>query len=145
MNDSPVNGELVELRRTESALVRADLEHPSVVPAGDVRKLRYLLGFARLSAFQPGAAGGGRVAGRPDVSVGDEVAELRSRVVEQLTGPLRQEKNPPERLRRSRAALERLSEPLAQARRRLIKRHAGDSAPWRPRPRSPRPRRSPAP
>jgi predicted acylesterase/phospholipase RssA len=117
---------VLTLQRMESALVRADLEHPGAVAPADVRRLRYLLGFARLTAFQPGAAERGGRTDRRDVEVTDEVAGLRDRVIDELEAPLRREADPGERLRRAVAALDGLREPLAEARRQLVERHAGD-------------------
>ena len=110
----------------ESALVRADLAHPDVLPRGQVRRLRYLLSFARLSSFQPGAAEMGRAAKRAEVAVGNELEGLRARVLEQLTPPLRDEKDPVERLRGAGGALEQLAGPLEDARQRLIAHHLND-------------------
>ena len=58
----------------EAALVRADLECPDVLSAEQFRRLRYLLSFARLTVFEPGAAGPGGTRGRGDVTVGDATA-----------------------------------------------------------------------
>jgi hypothetical protein len=51
----------------EAALVRADLEFPNVLTPEEFRRLRYLISFARLDVFEPGAAGPGGVRGRGDV------------------------------------------------------------------------------
>ncbi|MDT5364097.1 MAG: hypothetical protein QOC69_5859 [Mycobacterium sp.] len=64
---------MVSLRRTsvelvmEAALVRADLEFPNVLTPEEFRRLRYLISFARLDVFEPGAAGPGCVRGRGGV------------------------------------------------------------------------------
>jgi predicted acylesterase/phospholipase RssA len=102
----------------ESALVRASLDHPDVIAARDVRRLRYLLSFARLTRFAP--------PGRADVDVTDEVGPLRSRVAEELTGPLREEKDVAERLRATRAVLERLAPALEETRAAVVARHEAD-------------------
>lgn len=132
---------LLELRRMESALVRATLEHPDVIADRDVRRLRYLLSFARLTRFAPGAASAahgatGARAGRPargawraDVDVADEVAPLRTRVVDALTAPLREEKDVAERLRGARAMLEQLAPPFEDTRAELIAHHERDFSP----------------
>lgn len=109
---------LLELRRMESALVRAALDHPDVIAARDVRRLRYLLSFARLTRFAPPERG--------DVDVADEVAPLRSRVVDELTGPLREEKDVAERLRSTRTVLERLAPVLEETRAAIVARHEAD-------------------
>ena len=59
------------------ALVRADVANPGLLDEADFQRLRYLLGFARLTSFQPGAAERGGRTERPDVSVADEVEPLR--------------------------------------------------------------------
>lgn len=110
----------------ESALVRADLEHPGALSPLEVRRLRYVLSVARLTSFQPGATERARRTDRPEVSLGGEIDGFRTRVVDDLSGPLRAEKDALERLRGARAALERLSGPLESARRTLVERHADD-------------------
>ena len=59
-----------------------------------MRKLRYILNFARLADFEPGAAGPTGSRGRGDVSVGAEIAPWRARVADALHGPLREERDP---------------------------------------------------
>jgi predicted acylesterase/phospholipase RssA len=121
---------LLTLQRMESALVRADLEHPGVVAPDEVRRLRYVLGFARLTAFEPGAAERGGPGDRGEVDVSDEVAPLRDRAVDALEGPLREEPDGGERLRRAAAALPALRESVEQMRTQLLERHGGElSAP----------------
>jgi predicted acylesterase/phospholipase RssA len=109
---------LLDLRRMESALVRASLDHPDVIAARDVRRLRYLLSFARLTRFAP--------AGRDDVDISDEVAAMRTRVVDELTGPLREEKDVAERLRATRTVLEKLVPVLEETRAAVVARHEAD-------------------
>lgn len=118
--------QLLELQRMESAVVRAEVEHPETLDPADVNRLRYLIGFARLTTFQPGAAEAGGPNGRAEVDAGPELDGLRSQVVDELRGPLRDEKDPPERLRRSAAALDSLLEPLAEERAGLLARHESD-------------------
>ncbi len=86
---------VLALQHMEAALVRADLEAPDVLSPEEFRRLRYLLSFARLTTFEPGAALGKR--GRGDVQV--DLTQLRERVVGALHGPLRE-------LRGGRARLE---------------------------------------
>jgi predicted acylesterase/phospholipase RssA len=117
---------LVELQRMEAAVVRAAFEHPDVLVRRDVERLRYLLGFTRLRSFQPGAAAKGRRNRRAEVDVGDEVDGLRSRVLEELDGPLRREDDVAKRLRRAQPVLERLWEPLRDTRAAVIAAHSGD-------------------
>ena len=58
----------------ENRLIRHHLAEPEVLSAEELRKLRYILNFARLADFEPGAAGPGGSRGRGDVSVGAEIA-----------------------------------------------------------------------
>ncbi len=67
---------------------------PDVLSTEELRKLRYILNFARLADFEPGAAGPGGTRGRGDVSVGAEIAPWRARVVDALYGSLREERDP---------------------------------------------------
>ena len=62
------------LQRMENRLIRHHLAEPEVLSAEELRKLRYILNFARLADFEPGAAGPGGSRGRGDVSVGAEIA-----------------------------------------------------------------------
>lgn len=124
-NASAAKDPLIELQRMESALVRAELEQPGILAPADVRRLRYLLGFSRLTAFSPGAGGGG-AGGRAEVAVGEGLVRFRSRVIDELRGPLRQESKPRDRLAGAGKALARMREPLAEERQGLIERHGGD-------------------
>src|ERR1700739_1037084 len=56
------------LQRMEDRLIRHQLYAPDVLSADELRKLRYILNFARLADFEPGAAGPGGSRGRRDVS-----------------------------------------------------------------------------
>src|ERR1700733_682578 len=82
------------LQRMENRLIRHHLAEPEVLSAEELRKLRYILNFARLADFEPGAAGPGGGRGRGDVSVGGEIAPWRSRVTDALYRPLREEADP---------------------------------------------------
>lgn len=123
--EGPPTHALLTLDKAEVALVRADLAVSGAPPA-DIRRLRYLLGFARLTEFQPGAALEGRTNGRPDINVGPQVEPLRARILDELADPLRAETDPMRRLRLALDALERLDGPLRAARSTLLDRHAGD-------------------
>ena len=93
----------------ENRLIRHQLAGPEVLRTEELRKLRYILNFARLADFEPGAAGPGGSRGRGDVSIGAEIAPWRSRVADALYGPLREETDPVTALRTARDALEGLS------------------------------------
>ncbi|EUA08563.1 hypothetical protein I546_4487 [Mycobacterium kansasii 732] len=47
------------LQKMENRLIRQHLANPDVLSDEQLRKLRYILNFARLSDFEPGAAGPG--------------------------------------------------------------------------------------
>ncbi|WP_292981754.1 patatin-like phospholipase family protein [Mycobacterium sp.] len=114
------------LQRMENRLIRHHLAAPDVLSAEDLRQLRYILNFARLADFEPGAAGPDGTRGRGDVSVGAEVAPWRSRVADALYGPLREERDPVTALRTARGALENLAADQDDQRRVLIERHGND-------------------
>ncbi len=116
---------LLKLQRMEMSLVRAWLAHPDAMPERDVRRLRYILGFAKLHRFAPGAALGGRR--RPDIEVDPVVIEpFRELVLRALYRPLTKEDSLRERLALSGAVLAPLSAALADARPRLITHHRAD-------------------
>lgn len=79
-SERPPTRALLALHRAETSVVRAGLAVPDA-PEASLRRLRYLLGYCRLTTFQPGAAGHGRSPSRPEVTVADEVEPLRMRVV----------------------------------------------------------------
>ncbi len=112
------------LQKMESRLVRHDLKHPDVLSPEVLRKLRYVLNFARLVDFEPGAAGPGGTRGRGDVSVGAENTSWRARVADALHGPLREERDPVTALRTARDALAGLTDAQDEQRSLLIERHA---------------------
>ncbi|MDT5220378.1 MAG: hypothetical protein QOF15_2483 [Mycobacterium sp.] len=114
------------LQKMESRLVRNHLAHPDVLSDEELRKLRYVLNFARLADFEPGAAGPDGARGRGDISVGAEIGPWRSRVVDTLFGPLREEPAPVKALTTARDALSHLSDDQDDQRRVLIERHRND-------------------
>lgn len=112
------------LQRMERRLVRLSLDQPAVLSDQALRKLRYILNFARLGDFEPGAAGPGGTRGRGDIRVGPELAQWRARVTDTLHGPLREERNSILALTTARAALERLADDQDEQRRLLVERLA---------------------
>ncbi|CAM4460520.1 Patatin-like phospholipase [Mycobacterium basiliense] len=114
------------LQKMENRLVRQHLANPDVLAIEELRKLRYLLNFARLTDFEPGAAGPGGSRGRGDVSVGAEIAPWRSRVTDRLYGPLREEPDPVTALKAARDALDSLAADQKDQRQVLIERHGND-------------------
>src|SRR5271166_223534 len=117
------------LQRMENRLVRHQLSAPDVLSDEQLRKLRYILNFARLADFEPGAAGPVGSRGRGDVSVGAEVAPWRSRVIDTLYGPLREEQDPATALKAARDVLAGLAADQDDQRRVLIERHHNDFSP----------------
>jgi predicted acylesterase/phospholipase RssA len=113
----------VLLQRMENRLIRHQLAAPDVLSAEELRRLRYILNFARLADFEPGAAGPGGSRGRGDVSVGAEIAPWRSRVADALYGPLREEPDAVTALRTAREALEWMTVDQDDQRQVLIERH----------------------
>jgi len=114
------------LQKMENRLVRQHLANPDVLSGDELRRLRYILNFARLADFEPGAAGPGGSRGRGDLSVGAEIAPWRSRVVDALYGPLREEPDPVTALTAARDVLAGLVADQDDQRRVLIERHGSD-------------------
>lgn len=114
------------LQKMERALVRAHLEVPGVLTDVELRRLRYVLSFARLTVFEPGAAMRGE-RGRGDVEV--DVAAWRRTVVETFRVALRREQDPETRLRLALEAFRSLEDQQDVRRRELLERHRGDFSP----------------
>jgi predicted acylesterase/phospholipase RssA len=110
----------------ENRLVRHDLAAPDVLSRDELRKLRYILNFARLSDFEPGAAGPGGRRGRGDVSVGAELAPWRDQVTDALREPLRVLRDPTKALKAARDVLERLVDDQDKQRQLLLENHGND-------------------
>lgn len=117
------------LQKMENKLVRHHLAKPDVLSDEELRRLRYILNFARLADFEPGAAGPGGRRGRGDVSVGGEVAPWRARVADSLYGPLREERDPAKSLAKARDVLAKLTDDQDEQRRQLIHNHGNDFSP----------------
>ncbi len=124
--DLPAAEPALLLQRMENRLIRHQLAEPDVLSAEELRKLRYILNFARLADFEPGAAGPGGTRGRGDVSVGAEIAPWRSRVADALYGPLREEPDPVTALQMAREQLTALAADQDDQRLVLIERHGND-------------------
>nr|WP_046285712.1 patatin-like phospholipase family protein [Mycobacterium sp. UM_NZ2] len=114
------------LQKMENRLIRHTLRRPDVLSAEQLRRLRYLLNFARLDDFEPGAAGPGGARGRGDVSVGAELAGWRAKVADALRGPLREERDPVMALVAARDTLGALTAEQDEQRRLLAERHGND-------------------
>lgn len=114
------------LQKMEKRLVRFAISAPDVLSDEQLRRLRYLLNFARLTTFEPGAAGPNGTRGRGDVSVGDELATWRAQVADALHGPLREERDPATALTAAREVLTGLLDRQDSERRVLAERHGND-------------------
>src|ERR1700710_2412750 len=66
------------LQKMENRLLPPSLAAPDVLSVEQLRQLRYILNFARLADFEPGAAGPGGRRGRGDVSIGAEISPWRA-------------------------------------------------------------------
>jgi predicted acylesterase/phospholipase RssA len=114
------------LQRMENRLIRHTLDAPAVLRHDELRRLRYILNFARLTVFEPGAAGPGGTRGRGDVSVGPEVAPWRAKVADALHGPLREERDTVTALAAARRVLADLTDEQDAQRRAVLDRHGND-------------------
>lgn len=122
---SPTSKTLLKLQRMEMTLVRAVLAQPDILSGRQLQQLRYILGFARLHRFAPGAALKQR--SRTDVELDASiVAPLREQVMRDLYPPLRREDKPRERLIGSVMALESLQAAVTTARQQLLQHHRND-------------------
>nr|WP_229675664.1 patatin-like phospholipase family protein [Hoyosella rhizosphaerae] len=122
----PSRNPVLALQHMEAALARGDVEHPEVLTRREFRELRYLVSFARLTVFEPGAAGPGGSKGRGDVDVTDEVRGFRARVLSQLHDALRTEPDTKKRLINAKQALPALKDHLDEARESLVERFSND-------------------
>ena len=114
------------LQKMENKLVRHHLAKPDLLSSEELRRLRYILNFARLVDFEPGAAGPGGSRGRGDVAVGAELGRWRARVADTLYGPLREERDPAQALARARDVLADLTDDQDEQRTALIAAHGND-------------------
>jgi predicted acylesterase/phospholipase RssA len=123
--DDSIRGDTVLLlQRMENRLVRHHLAQPEVLSADQLRRVRYLLNFARLDAFEPGAAGPAGRRGRGDVRV--ELGGWRTRVADAFFGPLREERSAGAALLGARDVLAALEAEQDEQRALVIDRHADD-------------------
>ena len=119
--------ELLRLQHMESHLIRSLHHHPHAMSARAENQLRYALNFARLTAFEPGAAEKGGRSGRGDVTVTPEpVLDFRNQLVEALGETLRPGLVPDRRIREAAQALPMLMPSLKDARRKVLAAHADD-------------------
>ncbi|AXQ29349.1 patatin-like phospholipase family protein [Solimonas sp. K1W22B-7] len=116
---------LLKLQRMEMSAIRAVLAQPAFLLPKEYQRLRYILSFARLHRFAPGAALG-RTA-RADVELDPAiVTPFRELVLRSLYKPLRYGETPRARLGGCMSALDALHAALLLARKALLARHAGE-------------------
>jgi hypothetical protein len=116
---------LLKLQRMEMTLVRAVLVHPKFLVEREFQQLRYILGFARLHRFAPGAALKGNT--RADVELDGSILEpFRELLLRDLYPPLRHADNPRERLVGCVKLMPVLQAAVTGARQQLLERHAND-------------------
>lgn len=117
--------EIIRLRQMEMSLVRARLAQPDAIAEADYECLRYLLNFARLDCFAPGAAVG--EGGWEEVTVDAAIVQpLRELVLRALYRPLRRGGDRRRRLTESVSVLPPLRNALHKTRSELLARHARD-------------------
>ena len=116
---------LRDLARLEVTIVRAQADSRHGLHAEDVDRLRYLLGLARLTAFEPASAIDGVHGRRPDLDVAEEVAPFRRRVIDGLDAVREADGDRDAVLREAGMALARLWPDALAERTRLLERHGG--------------------
>lgn len=116
--------------RMEAKLVEALHEHPGTVDRRTEHELRYALGFAQLTTFQPGAAALGRRTLRPDVVLrAPELVRYRALVLEHFSPLLGDHRSTGTRLADTARALGLVRPRLREARRAVTAAHANDFSP----------------
>ncbi|WP_320672104.1 patatin-like phospholipase family protein [Patulibacter defluvii] len=115
-----------DIARAEVDLVRARLRSLGPGPDERLDRARYLLSFARLTAFEPGVALGEPVGRRPDVDLTAELAGFRAQVIAELAAIRRAGADGPDLATAIGALVERLEEPLAERRAAVIAGHGAD-------------------
>ncbi|HSW15059.1 MAG TPA: patatin-like phospholipase family protein [Solimonas sp.] len=122
---APDTKALLKLQRMDMSLVRAVMAHQHFLLPHEYHRLRYILGFARLHRFAPGAAL--RQQPREEVEVDSSiVAPVRELVLRELFKPLRREDTARLRLAGCMPALEALHAAVRVARDQLLARHQND-------------------
>lgn len=125
-DDAAKTDTTLHLQRMENRLVRHHLQNPDVLADEQLRKLRYILNFARLTDFEPGAAGPGGKCGRGDVSVEGEIAPWRSEVIDTFHETLYEERDATTALKAARDALAHLADRQDEQRQLVAERHGND-------------------
>lgn len=114
------------LQKMENRLVRHHLQNPEVLSNEQLRKLRYILNFARITTFEPGAAGPGGTRGRDDVCLEPEIAPWRAQVADALYDALYEQREAATALTGARDVLEQLTDGQDEQRKLLADRHGND-------------------
>lgn len=123
--DASLRRALLKLQELEMTLLRAYLAQQGYLMESELHRLRYLIGFARLYRFEPGAALG-EPSGQEIEVHQDIIAPVRSRVLTQLGAALRSKRGDKERLSACVKALRRMQPELVTARRDVLLQHAGE-------------------
>lgn len=119
--------EQLTLMRTEQRLIGALYDHPSLVERRTEHALRYALGLAQLSTFQPGAAALGKRSDRPDVEVRHpELDRFRQQVLEHVAPSLLHTRHPRRRLESAVSAFGRVRRTMGETRAKILAAHAND-------------------
>lgn len=116
----------LELMRMETRLVRALFDHPGAVHRQQEHALRYALGLARITTFQPGAAETGKRGTRPDVTVRVDALEQYRRKVIARFGPAIRTRNTRQRITEAVHVFKELHGDLAAARDAVLAAHTSD-------------------
>ncbi len=113
--------------RMERKLVEALYDHPGAVDRRTEHALRYALGLAQLTAFQPGAAALGRRNERPDIEIRHpELAQFRHLLLEHYSPLLLHTRSSLRRLQKTVAAFGRIRRRMAETRRAILEAHVND-------------------
>ncbi len=115
------------LLRMEQKLVSALHEHPGAVDRRTEHALRYALGLAQLSTFQPGASALGGRNERPDVLVRHaELTRFRHLVLEHFAPLLLHTRRSERRIEKVALAFGRIRHRMAEVRRAILAFHVND-------------------
>ncbi|MEQ9010771.1 patatin-like phospholipase family protein [Algiphilus sp.] len=123
--DASLRRALLKLQHLEMTLLRAHLAQPGYLMDSELQRLRYLIGFARLYRFEPGAALSAP-SGR-EIEVHQPLVEsVRSQVLHQLGPLLRGKRSHKDVLTASVKACRRMRPVLVNARREVLAYHAAE-------------------
>jgi len=119
--DAATSASLLEIQRVERAVARAEVARPGFLLPRELDRVRYLLGFARVTRFAPRRGGKGK-----EIDCGGEVAPLRAETAEAAGEVVRRESEAPRRLRHLLDLAKRLGPTLDRTRTRILEHHAAE-------------------